>query len=338
MTGFKYYNFDTIYSRNGVYNFIVGERGNGKTFGAKDKAIVANIKRNDQFIYLRRFKSELQAAKQTFFADIEHKFPDWDFRVNGNEAQRAPVETRDEAKRKWTTMGFFLALSVAQTQKSVSFIKVKTIIFDEFIIEKGSTHYLPNEHIAFNNFFLTVDRYKEKTRVFFLANSVSIMNPYFMEFNIKPTSEWVIKDEGFIVVHFIKPGEFANQVLKTRFGRFIEGTEYAEYAVANQFADNHEMMIATKPSSAKYNFSIETKNGTFSVWYDSKGELYYVQKQLPKGTNRMLTLVPEKMGEGKILVTFSDKVLSQMRTAFRQDKMRFDNPQGRNAMTEIFKR
>lgn len=337
MTGFKYYNYDSIYARNGVYNFIVGERGNGKTFGAKDKAIAANIKKGDQFIYLRRYKTELQAAKETFFADIEYKYPEWDFRVVGNLAQRAPVETRGEKKREWVVMGYFLSLSVAQTQKSVSFIKVKTIIFDEFIIEKGATHYLPKEDIAFNNFFLTVDRYKEKTRVFFLANSVSIMNPYFMAFNIKPTSEWVVMNEGFIVVHFIKPGEFANQVLQTRFGKFIEGTEYADFAVANNFADNHEMLLAKKPSSASYHMTLETTNGTFSIWYDVKTQTYFVQKPLPK-RNMNFTLVAEKMGEGKTLVTFSDKIMGYMRTAFRQDKMRFDEPSTRNAMTEIFKR
>ena len=34
-----YYSFDDILSRNGVFNFIIGGRGIGKTYGAKKIAI-----------------------------------------------------------------------------------------------------------------------------------------------------------------------------------------------------------------------------------------------------------------------------------------------------------
>ena len=51
----KYYSFDYILSHNAVYNFVVGARGLGKTYGAKRKAIKAFLKRGDQFVYTRRY-------------------------------------------------------------------------------------------------------------------------------------------------------------------------------------------------------------------------------------------------------------------------------------------
>lgn len=334
-----YYNYDKVFSFNATYNFVVGGRGLGKTFGAKEKAIKAALKKGDQFIYLRRYKEELKAAKATFFADIEYKFPEWDFKVMGGTAVVSHISGRGETKRKWAVIGYFIALSTSQIQKSVSFPNVKTIIYDEFIIEKGALHYLPQEDIVFNNFYSTVDRYKDKTKVFFLANSVSIMNPYFLAYEIVPDegSEFVVKHDGFIVAHFPNSEDFQSGVYETRFGRFIQGTEYAQYAVANTFTDNNDNLLSMKDSSAKYRFTLECKNGAFSVWHDIRKDEYYVQEKLPKD-QIVFTLLSEKMSTDKTFVTFTDRPLAYLRSAFRGGRVVFDKPTTRNTFTEIFKR
>jgi hypothetical protein len=335
----KYYNFGKVLSFNAVYNFIVGARGLGKSFGAKKKVINDAIKKGDQFIYLRRYKTELVTARATFFADVEYLFPNHDFRVNGWLAEFSPITDREEKKRKWKTMGFFIALSTAQNQKSVSFPNVKTIIFDEFIIEKGSLHYLPDESIALNNFYSTVDRYKDKTKVLFLANSVSIMNPYFIAYEIVPNSDTdiIAKLNGFIVAHFPDSKEFENSVYQTRFGKFIKDTDYADYAVGNTFEDNKDTMLALKDSKARYMFTLECRTGSFSVWFNMFDSEYYIQCKLPK-VEDIYTLIPEKMDTHKTLMSFSDRPLSHLRTMFTKGKVSFDKPATRNTFTEIFKR
>lgn len=339
MTRHPYYKYDKLYSYNGTYNFLVGGRGLGKTFGAKEKAIKAALTKGDEFIYVRRYKEELATARNTFFADIEYKFPKWDFRSNGMFAQTAPAETRDEKKREWKTIGYFIALSTSQRQKSVAFPKVKTIIYDEFIIEKGMLHYLPDEATVFNNFYSTVDRYTDKTKVFFLANSVSIMNPYFIEYEIRPdeNSEFVIKEGGFIVCHFPEAENFSNSVYQTRFGKFIKNSEYAQYAVGNTFDDNNNKMLAEKHSRAKYVFSLECKTGTFSVWHTNDNDEYFIQSKLPKAQIKF-TLDATKMDSDKTLMTFTDRPLAYLRTAFRAGRVSFDKPSTRNVFTEVFKR
>lgn len=334
-----YYDYDKLYSYNGTYNFLVGGRGLGKTYGAKLKAIKSAIVKGDQFIYLRRYKSELTTSRNTFFADIEHEFPGFDFKTNGNMALMSSVETRDEKKREWSTIGYFLSLSTAQTQKSVAFPKVKLIIFDEFIIEKGSLHYLPDEAIIFNNFYLTVDRYTDKTKVLFLANSVSIMNPYFLEYEIRPDQEkeFITKSDGFMVCHFPDSANFSASIYETKFGKFIKNTDYADYAVGNTFSDNHDAMIAGKDYKARYLFTLECKTGLFSVWHSIANDEYYVQAKLPK-SQITFTLVAEKMGPDKTLLTFTDRPLSYLRSAFRSGRVSFDKASTRNAFTEIFKR
>jgi len=336
-----YYSFDTVMSYNAVFNFVVGARGLGKTYGIKKFAIRDALRNGNQFIYLRRFKTEL-LGRGTFFADIAHEFPKYDLRVNGNVAESAPIGTRSEKKRKWTLIGYFVSLSTAQTQKSIAYPKVKTIIYDEFIIEKGALHYLPNEAQMLNEFFSTVDRWKDKTRVFFLANAVSISNPYFIEYDIRPDEEGEIvkRGDGFIVCHFVESAEFGTKVFETKFGKFIKNTEYADYAVNSKFKDNHDAMLGTKPSNAGYTYSVETRAGTFSVWIDflaAGGPYFYIQEKRPK-REILFTTVDEWMTNDKILATNSDKLIQYLRSAFRTGKAFFDTPQARNAFIEVFRR
>lgn len=347
----SFYSYAKLLSYRARYNFAVGGRGIGKTYGAKKKVVRDAIKSHiadpgmcDQFIYLRRYKDELRLARDTFFADFQHEFPNWDFRIQGSEAQMSPVTERETKKRQWFTIGYFIALSVAQSYKSVAFPRVKVIIYDEFILEKSATHYLPNEAHIFNNFFSTVDRNKDKTRVFFLANSVRIENPYFIEYKIDPdeaNEDGFIKlYGGFVIVHFIRSEDFENEVLSTKFGQFISqaSSEFADFAIRNQFSDNHKSLIANKPPSAKYLFTIEVGTVWYSVWYDAKSNKYYFQMKRPSQDEKLFTLAAENMKEGVTLFTFNDKPLQMLRTAFRHDRARFDKASTRNALMEIFSR
>lgn len=346
----SYYDYKKIVSFNATYNFIVGGRGLGKTYGGKQLAINAWVKRKHQFIYLRRYKTEVSSARRTFFADIAHEYPEYDFRVNGVEAQASKTLNIDsyaseadhkkaEKSRVWETMGYFMALSTGQTQKGTSFPKVKTILYDEFIIEKGALSYLPEEEKVFNNLYSTVDRWKDKTKVFFLANSVSIMNPYFIAYEIRPDEgeEFVRKAGGFIAAHFPDSTEFANEVYQTKFGQFISGTEYGDFAVGNTFADANDNLLREKGYKAKYRFTLECRAGSFSVWYDASVSMYFIRSKLPKDQVHF-TLLPERVSDGKTLMTRNDKTLAYLRAAFNNAMVMFDKPSTRNVFTEVFKR
>ncbi len=367
----KYYNFAKLFSYNATMMGVCGGRGMGKTWGSKKKAIndalrstkfetrfidakgqgkgiksteivTVNIP-TSQFIYLRRYKEELALAKATFFSDIEYLWKDWDFKVEGWEAKASPRKYKDMKNRPWATIGFFISLSVNQNYKSVQFPNVKLIIYDEFIIEKGG-QYLPNESTKFMNFYNTVDRYKHKTRVLMLANAVTITNPYFIKYKVRPkqvdANGLIRMNSGYMLWHFPKSEEFEAEVNATPFGKFIRETdpEYADYAVGNVFSDDHEGMLAEKPSTAKYIYTLETTSGTFSIWYDARSDMFYCQNKRPSADEDFVTLVEEWMDEGKRLATFQDKTMGMLRSAYRHDRMRFKESPTRNAFVEVFKR
>jgi hypothetical protein len=336
----EYYDLASLLSRNGAYNFLVGARGLGKTYSAKKRAITDFLKNGNQFIYLRRYDTELRVAKHTLFTDLTDEFPDYEFQASGDSLKLRKKSKEEKNSNKWMTCGYAIPLSKAQQKKSVSYHNVTLIIFDEFIIEKGAVRYLPSEAKLFNDFYSTVDRYQDKTKVLFLANSISIMNPYFLEYDIKPApgKEWIKKYNGFIIAHFPTADAFANSVFQTRFGQFIKGTEYADYAVGSVFTDNSDALIKSKSSNADYICTLITDGGTFTVWVDwSDASTFYIQQKRPK-LEQIWVMRPEEMAEGRILVDYTNPVLARLRSAYANGKAWFDIAQSRNAFAGIYKR
>lgn len=339
---FTYYDIGPLLSKNATINIAVGGRGNGKTFSAKKWCINDYINNGFQFVWLRRYKTELKTTK-TFFDDIvaANLFPEYEFRVVGPEAQ-IRKNTADD-KEKWKIIGWFRALSNAVTQKSTSYHNVTKIIYDEFILEPGPLRYLTDEVDTFLGFYSTVDRWQDKTRVLMLANNVSIMNPYFIEWGIEPKGQqWVKSGNGFIQTQFIESREFEAQVYQTKFGQFIQGTTFGDYAIEAEFRDNSLELIRTKPSRAMYYATIETRTGIFSVWIDLQdkemgGPVFYVQDKRPL-VEDLYTLLPENMTENKKLLDYSDRIISMMRTAFKTARVFFINSQARNSFAGIFRK
>ena len=85
-----FYNYNELRSHQGLFNFVLSNRGGGKTFGAKLMAIKDYIKTKaktgigEQFVYVRRYDSEFD-TKEQFFDDIVANgyFEEYEFIVKG---------------------------------------------------------------------------------------------------------------------------------------------------------------------------------------------------------------------------------------------------------------
>ena len=131
---------------NSLINVIVGNRGGGKSYGAKKRGIDNFIKRGEQFGYIRRYKDDLKEPMEQYFKDIEAKYPDFEFRVKSKKFY-IRLRPADPAE-KWTednVAGYGFELSTAANKKSISYPKITTLIYDEFLIDKGNQMYLPDE-------------------------------------------------------------------------------------------------------------------------------------------------------------------------------------------------
>jgi hypothetical protein len=217
-----YWDPHDLLSYNALYSFVVGSRGAGKTFGAKKLAIKKFLKNGSQTIYLRRYKTELDDFGK-FFDDIAEFFPGVTFEVKGKtgyiNGEPAIIA---------------IALSTGLIKKSTSYARVKLVIFDEFVIDSKVIHYLSNEVQAFLEMYETIARLRDDCPVLFLSNAVSIVNPYFIFWKIKPTGNKRFTRYGHMLVEFVQNEEFKEAKYKTRFGQIIKGTKYGDYAIENK--------------------------------------------------------------------------------------------------------
>lgn len=273
-----YYNYDKIAGFNAIFNFIITERGLGKTYGAIVKAIKNFIKNGDHFIYLRRYKSELiNAVPHIFDAIIKNnEFPDYNFYVEGN---KFFIQSKEQEGEKGSKIEFgrAVALSTANVLKSTNFSDVTLIIFDEFLLSGGVYHYLKNEVETLLDVVETIGRLRDNIRVYFLGNMTSLTNPYFAYFNLHLpyNSEFKTFRDGSIVVHYAKNSAYREVKKATKFGKLIAGTHYGNYAIENQALMDNDSFISKKSGELK-NFSvIKIRNKKYGIWRDKvTGKLY----------------------------------------------------------------
>ena len=267
-----FYNYNNLFSRNALFNFIIGERGVGKTYGILKKAVKDYIKYGYEFVYIRRYKTELKMFNQILDPHIvNNEFKNNEIKIKGN-----------KVLINGNVAGYAFPLSTAVTLKSSSFPKVKTIIFDEFIIDKGNVIYINDEVTKFLEMYETISRMRD-VKVYFLGNAITLYNPYFEYFNITIpyNSEFKSYRDGLILVNYIKNDEYRQAKKLTKFGKLLKNTNYGKYAIDNELLrDNDKTFIVNKlPTNVKIVCNIE--GHTLGVWKDNNINYYISNKYDP---------------------------------------------------------
>ena len=324
-----WYNYNNILSRNSMLNFILTNRGGGKTYGFKKKVINNFLKNGSQFIYLRRYKTEFKKIT-TFFSDIQDKYPDHTFKTT---KQFAYIDDQ--------IFGYFIPLSTANNEKSTAYPFVTLIGFDEFIIDKKNQRYLPNEPILLNGLIETVVRQRDNCNVVCLANNVTICNPYFEYWKIYPDFESGIrtyKRGSNICVELNSDDEFIQEKIKTRWGQLISNTKYGEHAIYNKsLSDDDVFVLANKPAGSKFMFSLVLNGSELGVW--NKGDIFYCDNKIINTSTLRYVLQKSDLTPDFKMVdrVNTSNIFYVFKTAFKNGKVFFKTKYVKAEMYDIFK-
>ena len=187
----KYYSLNKIKKKNAVYNVIFGERSNGKTYALLKEGLKVYLEKGGQMAIVRRWKEDItgKRASGIFNAINEngvvaeltkgefqgiHYYNGKFFLCNYNENK---VVYSDE-----DCVGYTFALSDNEHNKSISYPKIQTIIFDEFLTKHM---YLNDEFVLFMNTISTIVRQRTNVKIYMLGNTVNKYCPYFDEMGLK---------------------------------------------------------------------------------------------------------------------------------------------------------
>ena len=254
-----YYNVSKSYSYDMFMHIIMGGRGIGKTTSFLIKGIQNFINRGEEFIYLRRYKTEI---KNFVNKDSISKIADGII-YKGDGAGGYSL-TCDNIQ-----VGYCIPLSTTRSYKSVNFDKVTMIIFDEAIVKRGGKYfYLSDEVVTLLEFISTVIRTRNNVKVFILGNNEDLFNPYFEYFKIPPFDGRIYTDrkKGIYVELAKNSPVLLEKESKTSFFKLIKDTDYGEYHYNNEVLSSSNLSIINKPSNCSLYCRLVIHKETYNLY------------------------------------------------------------------------
>lgn len=330
-----YYNFDKLFSYNALINIVIGERGVGKSFNAKVAVLKNFLKTGEQFIYLRRYKTELDSALVTFWDDLQ---ANGYFEDNVLKVKKSKMLTTFTCDGE--ICGYAVPLSTANILKSTAFPKVKTIIFDEFILDvaSGTYKYMKNEPQMLLDVMETVFRLRDG-RVLMLGNYINFFGcPYvaYFDLDLPYNSEFRTFKDGAIVVNYIKNQAYRDAKNQSRFGKLIEGTVYGDYAINNQSLRENTVFIGKRPANSKFYVHLIVNGSHYGVWCGIDGYLYISEKYDPSATQKYACDFDDHTEQTIFLNMRENWYLKYCLKAYKQGWLKFENQKIKSDIISLF--
>ena len=188
----KFYSLDRILSFGCIYNMIIGERSNGKTFAVHEYMLKRFYEKHECGAIIRRWEEDFKGrnGQATFdgivSAGLVSKITNGQWESIKYHSGCWYLAKFDEKLNKLVTMEnpfcYGFALTMGEHYKSTSYTSITTILFDEFLTRKA---YIPDEFISFQNILSTIIRQRDNVKIFMLGNTVNKYSPYFEEMGVK---------------------------------------------------------------------------------------------------------------------------------------------------------
>lgn len=256
-----HWDVNKVLSKQRNINFIIGQRGVGKTFTTLLHCIKRALKYGEEFMYMRRYEAELSSARE-IMNPFKNYFEGVQFKVVGKN-----IYANDKI------IGYICALSTSHKMKGTQYPNLKYLIYDEFLAEVGATKELKGEIFKFYNTLETLFRLRDFT-VFMLANAVTFECCYKYELGLKlplGNAEFWYHPHKSILVQLVKNEPYEDAKINSPLGKIIKGTTFAEYAVYNKFYGDNYSFIKKRSSTYFQCFTLGYNNKIYGL-YVSRAE------------------------------------------------------------------
>lgn len=266
-----YFSAKYILSKGALFNYVLSDRSDGKTFDCKARALEDFENNQSITVYMRRYKTEItEKLYTTFFDEVLRipsfeKYKDWTFK-----GSKQGIQVKRAGEEKWSWIIYFVPLTMSGKMKSqLDVLKINMIDYDEFI--PLDDRYAHNEMTLLLEFWKSVDRDRDSVQLIVLGNKITPYSPFFDYFNIdmQITGEKVrLYRGGTLAVQIYASKEHRQVRKKSRFSQLVEGTEYEEYnegGVLNAL----NLKVASHVGSTYFS-SFKTSKGEGTVWTNGR--------------------------------------------------------------------
>lgn len=253
-------NWDHILSKNLPFNFVIGGRGIGKTYGILKKLL------DEKIIIMRRTQSQIDVITKDMFnpyksinIDLEREFH------RGFETEGKGVygiyDFGENEKGKMVPIsecyGSAIALSTIKNLRGFDASNIDYLIFDEFIPEIHERE-IKKEGIAFKNAYETINRNRElkgmkPVTAILMANANNLGSDIIIELGLvqvidnmikKETEEYIDTKKG-LGIWLLRNSPISNAKKDTALYR-LGGEEFQEMAIFNNFKSSGSLVIKSQ--------------------------------------------------------------------------------------------
>lgn len=277
----KYYDGTKILSMKDINGnkpeiyIITTNRTGGKTTYFNRLVVNRFLDKGEKFCLIYRYTYELDDVANKFFKDIRNLFfPEYFFRSE----KRAKgvyhelfIGLNTDTANAGKSCGYAIALNKADQVKKYShmFSDVKRMVFDEF--QSETNNYCSGEIRKFISVHTSIARGNgEQIRyvpVYMLSNSVSILNPYYVELGItnrlsKDTK--YLRGDGYVLEQgYVDSAATAQK--ESGFNRAFAGNEYVAYSSESVYLNDNLAFIEKPTGTSRYLATIKYKNSEYAI-------------------------------------------------------------------------
>ncbi len=277
-----YLDIEKILKYKQPFNFVVGGRGTGKTYGALKSAYESDTR----LMLMRRTQAQCDLINKPEFNPYKAINSDIKSNVTVKSISKYNSKLIEEYEDSEKLVGYTCALSTIANMRGFDASDVKLLIYDEFIPEKHERA-LKNEGSAFLNAYETINRNrelkgKEPLQVLCLANAFNVANPIFLELGLVGRCEkmrnagqelYIDKSRGIVLV-LLQKSSISNAKADTALYRISSGS-YSKFALSNDFVYNNTDNIKSKSLKE---YKLVCTVGEISVYKHKSKREYYVSE------------------------------------------------------------
>lgn len=266
------------------FNFIIGGRGTGKTYGALKTAYLNDLR----FMLMRRTQAQCDLINRVEFNPYKVISSDLGLNVGVKSISKYNAliyeDKGEDVEPK--TLGYTCALSTITNMRGFDASDVKLLIYDEFIPEQHERS-LKNEGSAFLNAYETINRNRElqdrdPLQVLCLANAFNIANAIFLELGLVGICEkmqnrdqeiYINKERG-ILIAMLDKSTISREKANTALYRISTGA-FSDMSLANDFAYNDASDIQSQNLKE---YKIICTVGEISIYKHKSMRKFYISE------------------------------------------------------------
>ena len=300
-------------------------RTGGKTTYFGRLCVNRFLDKGEKFGLIYRYNYELDDVVDKFYKDLGSLF----FPAHEMTSKRRASGIFHELFLDDKSCGYALSLNSADQIKKYShlFSDIQRMVFDEF--QSETNHYCTDEIKKLLSVHTSVARGQgEQVRyvpVYMLANTVSIINPYYVEMGIsnrlKKDTKF-LRGDGFVLEQgFIESA--SEEQKKSGFNKAFSKNIYVNYSAESVYLNDNQSFVDKPTGKNRYLCTLRYKGDDYAIReFTELGVMYCDDK--PDNTFRFkITVTTEDHQINYVMLKRNDFFLSTLRYLFERGCFRF---------------